>query len=160
MQLRREFPTSEQLAAPKTACLADPVGEPKDLRRSILVVDDDRCLRELLSIHLSNAGYLVSTAEDAVVAGRLILKNAPALVIMDAQMPFMTGYELAAVLRTDERTREIPVVFLTSDDNAPDRAARLGAVACLRKPVIADRLLDLVALYVSKLDVEPVQPDG
>lgn len=149
MQLRREFPTSEQLAAPNTARLADPVGEPKDLRRSILVVDDDRCLRELLSIHLSNAGYLVWTAEDAVIAGRLILKNAPALIVMDAQMPFMTGYELAAVLRTDERTRDIPVVFLTSDDNAPDRAAQLGAVACLRKPVIADRLLDLVALYVS-----------
>ena len=99
-------------------------------------------------MHLSNAGYLVWTAEDAVIAGRLILKNAPALIIMDAQMPFMTGYELAAVLKTDERTREIPVVFLTSDDNAPDRAAQLGAVACLRKPVIADRLLDLVALYV------------
>lgn len=117
--------------------------------KSILVVDDDRCLRELLSIHLSNAGYPVLTAEDAVVAGRLILKQAPALIIMDAEMPFMTGYEFAAVLKTDDRTRDIPVVFLTSDDAVNDRAAQLGAVAYFRKPVIADRLLDLIALYVT-----------
>ena len=65
-------------------------------------------------------------------------------------MPFMTGYELAAVLKTDDRTRDIPVVFLTSDDAVADRAAQLGAVAHLRKPVIADRLLELIALYVTR----------
>ncbi len=139
---------SDQLAEPNGVGVA-PVSKTEDGRRSILVVDDDPCLRELLAIHLSNAGYLVRTAEDAVVAGRLILKSAPALIIMDAEMPFMTGYELAAVLRTDERTRDIPVVFLTSDDNAPDKAAEVGAVAHLRKPVIADRLLDLISLYVN-----------
>lgn len=111
--------------------MACPGGEP-GWPKSILVVDDDRCLRELLSIHLSNAGYSVSTAEDAVVAGRMILKHTPALIIMDAEMPFMTGYELAAVLKTDDRTRDIPVVFLTSDDAFDDRAAQLGAVAYIR----------------------------
>ena len=68
---------------------------------------------------------------------------------MDTEMPFMTGYELAAVLKKEEWTRDVPVVLLASDDDAPGKAAEVGAVACLRKPVVADRLIDLVALYVS-----------
>lgn len=147
--MRRPSATYEPSTVLNSSGLAARGVVPADVRRTVLVVDDDRCLRELLSIHLSNAGYLVWTAEDAVVAGRLILKQAPALIILDAEMPFMTGYELAEVLKTDERTRDIPVVFLTSDDSVPERAAKLGAVAYLRKPVIADRLLDLVALYVT-----------
>ena len=116
---------------------------------SILVVDDDVNLRELLAIHLTNAGYSVLAAEDAVVAGRQILNRAPGLVIMEAELPFLSGYELASVLHRDERTRDIPVILLTREDDAPDKAAQAGAVAYLRKPVIADRLLDLVALYVN-----------
>lgn len=114
----------------------------------MLVVDDDYCLRELLDIHLSNAGYDVRTAEDAVVAGRLVLQRMPDLIILDANMPFMNGYEFAAALKSDPRTANIPVAFLTSDDDASDHAMRLSAVAHLKKPVLADRLIELVALYM------------
>lgn len=124
--------------------------EPPATRGSVLVVDDDYCLRELLDIHLSNAGYEIRTAEDAVVAGRLVLQRVPDLIILDVDMPFMNGYEFAAALKGDPRTESISVAFLTSDDDAGDHARRLGAVAYLKKPVLADRLLELVALYMPR----------
>jgi len=76
-----------------------------------LIVDGDLCLRELLDIHLSNAGYSVCTAEDAAVAGRQNSHEPSALIIMDADMPYMTGYELASVLKANPRTCDIPFVF-------------------------------------------------
>ena len=147
--MAQELPNREQHLALQATAFDATSSTPQDLRRSILIVDDDRCLRELLDIHLSNAGYSVCTAEDAVVAGRQILKEPPALIIMDADMPYMTGYEFASVLKADPRTCDIPFVFLSSDEDVADQASKLGAVAYLRKPVFADRLLEVVALYVS-----------
>ena len=104
---------------------------------------------ELLKLHLSNAGYEVMTAEDAVAAGRHVLKARPDLIIADVGMPYMDGYELVAALKADSATRDIPVVFLTSREDVADYAKQLGAVAYLHKPVSADRLLEIVALYVT-----------
>lgn len=121
----------------------------------VLVVDDDRCLRQLLDIHLANAGYEARTAEDAVAAGRLVLQCLPALILLDVEMPYMDGFEFAAALKADPRTRDIPVAFLTSSDDSGDWVRKVGAVAYLRKPVLADRLLELVALYAPH--AEPAQ---
>ncbi len=118
-------------------------------RARILVIDDDKSMLELLKLHLSNAGYDVVTAEDAVVAGRHVFEAAPDLIIADVSMPYMDGYELVRALKADSATRDIPVVFLTSREDVADYAKQLGAVAYLHKPVSADRLLEIVALYVT-----------
>lgn len=111
----------------------------------IVVVDDDEFMRELLSLHLTNAGYEVLVAEDAVDAGHLVVRSPPDLLIVDVRMPYMTGYEFVRALKDDPETRHIRVVLLTSEEDADQHAARLGADACLGKPVKADRLLELVA---------------
>jgi two-component system chemotaxis response regulator CheY len=116
--------------------------------RTILVVDDSNDVRELLRMHLADAGYEVLTAEDAVEAGRVILRGAPDLMIVDVNMPYMDGFELVATLLADTTIPLFPVMFLTSRDDAEDRAELLGAVACLRKPVLADRLLRTVARHI------------
>lgn len=113
-----------------------------------MVVDDDRMIRDLVRLHLGNEGYDVLLAEDAVAAGHLILKSSPALILVDVHMPYMDGYQFAAALKADPATREIPVVFITTDEDVAQRSRELGAVAYLRKPVRADRLLEVVRLYV------------
>jgi DNA-binding response OmpR family regulator len=113
--------------------------------KKILIVDHDRSIRELLQLHLSNAGYEALVAEDAIVAGRLILQSVPDLMIVEVDMPFMNGIEFVATLKADSRTRDIPVVFLGSNADFDDLARGLGAVAFLTKPVYADRLLEIVA---------------
>jgi CheY-like chemotaxis protein len=62
----------------------------------------------------------------------------------------MNGYEFAEVLKADPATRDIPLVFVTVDDEVAIRSQALGAVAYLRKPVRADLLLDVVRLFAAE----------
>ena len=114
----------------------------------ILVVDDDESLCELLRMHLSAAGYEVSTANDAISAGYQVLKNPPDLLLTDVNMPHMDGFEFVAALKADTTLPRIPVIFLTSSEEGDERGRQLGAVGYLTKPVRADRLLALVAQHV------------
>lgn len=115
---------------------------------AILVVDDDESIRDLLRLHLSAAGYEVHSASDAIEAGYVVLRSPPDLIICDIQMPHMDGFEFVAAMRADTTLPRIPVIFLTSMGEGDARGRELGAVAYLRKPVRADRLLQLVAKHV------------
>ena len=117
------------------------------MAKSILVVDDDQSLRELLRLHLSSAGYEVRTAADGIEAGYSVLKDPPDLIITDVNMPHMNGYEFVGALRSDDKVRAIPVIFLTSMDEV-DRGKALGAVGYITKPVRADVLLATVAQHL------------
>lgn len=115
---------------------------------TILVVDDDASLRQLLRLHLSSAGYEVLVAEDAIAAGYLVLRQPPDLIIADVHMPHMDGFEFVAALKSDKTLPYIPVIFLTSLEEGDQRGKELGAVGYLTKPVRADRLLAMVAQHV------------
>jgi CheY-like chemotaxis protein len=115
---------------------------------TILVVDDDESIRDLLRMHLSAAGYEVHVAEDAIAAGYLVLRSPPDLIISDVHMPHMDGFEFIAALKADSTLPKIPVIFLTSHEEGDERGKQLGAVGYITKPVRADRLLALVAQHV------------
>ena len=125
--------------------------QPRHRPGRIVVIDDDGVMRQLLDMHLRNAGYEVFSAEDAVDGGHLILRTLPDLIICDVDMPYLNGYEFVAALKTHDTTRAIPIVFLTSNEDLDGLTGRLGAVAHLTKPVRADRLLEVVALYAQRL---------
>ena len=116
---------------------------------SILVVDDDESIRELLRLHLSSAGYQVEVAADAIAAGYAVLRNPPDLILTDISMPHMTGFEFVAALKADSSVPYIPVIFLTSIEDGDLRGKELGAVGYITKPVRADKLLSLVAQHVA-----------
>lgn len=78
----------------------------------------------------------------------MILERPPDLVITDVDMPFMTGYEFVAALKGDRSTDGIPVIFLAAHDDVDEHSKTLGAVAYFRKPISADRLLEVVGLYM------------
>ena len=99
----------------------------------ILVVDDDRRLRELLRKYLSDSGYLVTTAEDAAAARARLESLSFDLLVLDVMMPGESGLELTESLR---RTSRVPILLLTAMDEARDRIAGLegGADDYLAKP--------------------------
>ncbi len=115
---------------------------------TILVVDDDESLLELLRMHLGAAGYDVQMAADAIAAGYIVLRSPPDLIICDVHMPHMDGFEFVAAVKADKSVPDIPVIFLTSFDDGDHRGRALGAVGYLTKPVRADLLLALVAKHV------------
>jgi DNA-binding response OmpR family regulator len=116
---------------------------------TILVVDDDASMRDLLRLHLSAAGYDVLVAEDAIAAGYMVLRNPPDLIISDVNMPHLDGFEFIQALKSDKTLPQIPVIFLTSMEEGDHRGKELGAVGYITKPVRADKLLTLVAQHVS-----------
>ncbi len=115
----------------------------------ILVVDDDEDMRELLRLHLQNAGYRVITAEDAVIAGHYVVERAPELIIADYKMPYMSGLEFVGALRADVTIPDIPVIFLTGMENISELAGKTFGFPLLTKPMLADDLLAVVARQLS-----------
>jgi two-component system chemotaxis response regulator CheY len=127
----------------------DPLTGQDARMKTVLVMDDDECMRELLRLHLRNAGYEVLEAEDAVAAGHLLLKRRPDILLAaDVERPYMSGLELVEAMRADPATCAVPVIFITCRPDAEPRARALGAAALLAKPLHVDHLLAIVAEHL------------
>jgi signal transduction histidine kinase/CheY-like chemotaxis protein len=112
--------------------------QPQD--KSILVVDDDPNIRSLLQQELTEAGYSVRLAEDGRKALTLIREEIPGLIILDVMMPEMNGFDVAAVLKNDPSTMDIPIIILSIVEDK-ERGFRLGVDRYLTKPI------DTVSLF-------------
>ncbi|WP_169749139.1 response regulator [Flavihumibacter petaseus] len=101
---------------------------------TILVVDDDNSIRSLLQQELSDAGYQVDAATNGKEAIAAIRKQRPDLVILDVMMPEMNGFDVAAILKNDPQTMDIPIIVLSIvQDKA--RGYRIGVDRYLTKPI-------------------------
>ncbi|MDP9386623.1 MAG: EAL domain-containing protein [Actinomycetota bacterium] len=109
----------------------------------VLVVDDDRVLRRLLSLTLSSAGFRVEEAADGAQALDLVRRRPFSAVLLDNAMPGMSGLDVLARLRADEATRTLPVLLVTGDDEVAARVHGLqqGADDYVTKPFHPDELL-------------------
>ncbi len=103
---------------------------------TILIVDDSPTVRRVLGFTLRQNGHTVLSATNGQEALDLLLGTAVDLVIADVSMPEMDGIALLRRLRTDERTRDLPVVMLTASGQSHDRilAEEAGANGFLTKP--------------------------
>jgi CheY-like chemotaxis protein len=102
----------------------------------VLVADDERAIRLLCRVNLAASGMDVLEAGDGREALELARKERPDLVLLDVMMPEVDGWTVARELAADERTREIPIVFLTARAEDADRrlGEQLGGVGYLVKP--------------------------
>jgi DNA-binding response OmpR family regulator len=119
----------------------------------ILVADDDRDVRELSIFTLRFAGHEVlgaSSGEEAVNQAKL---NTPDLILMDVRMPKMNGYEACKLLKTDQSTSSIPVIFLSARGQESEVQAGLsvGAVDYILKPIAPDELTETVKYHLKKV---------
>ena len=108
--------------------------DPPAARQVVLVVDDDSNIRSLLQQELTEAGYVVRLAEDGRKALALIREETPGLVILDVMMPEMNGFDVAAVLKNDPATMDIPIIILSIVEDK-ERGFRLGVDRYLTKPI-------------------------
>jgi two-component system sensor histidine kinase/response regulator len=135
---------------------------PDEKKIRILIIDDDVGFRDLLRLHLSAAGYQVQVAEDGVTGGRALLAQTPDLIVSDVNMPFLDGFELLSLLRSDAGTASIPVILLSgrSDGDTMAKAVELGAADYLTKPVTRDQLLESIeACLVRAKKARSTPPD-
>jgi DNA-binding response OmpR family regulator len=98
-------------------------------RPLVLVADDDPDILNLVTLRLERDGYEVVRATDGEGALEQALERAPDLALLDVSMPKLDGYEVAQRLRAHERTREMPIIFLTARAQTSDVARGLEAGA-------------------------------
>ena len=99
----------------------------------ILIVDDERHNRQLLEVMLAPEGFLLQTAASGEEALAIVAQQPPDLILLDIMMPGMDGYQVAASIKGNLATRNIPVIMVTALD---DRTQGGGGV--VTKPVAAN----------------------
>ncbi|MGH8208368.1 MAG: phosphate regulon transcriptional regulator PhoB [Steroidobacteraceae bacterium] len=104
--------------------------------KEILVVEDERPVREMIAFCLSRAGFTVREAADARSAQTAVDERVPHLVLLDWMLPGVSGIEFARVLKADPRTCELPIVIQTAEAEESDKVEGLdgGADDYLTKP--------------------------
>ncbi len=113
----------------------------KDHSAKIMIVDDDDSIRSLLQQELSDAGYLISEARNGKQALTMVREQRPDLIILDIMMPEMNGFDVAAVLKNDPATMDIPIIVLSIvQDHA--RGFRIGIDRYLNKPIDTNTLFN------------------
>lgn|SRR5262249_58397265 len=114
----------------------------------ILIVEDDPDVRGALATVLESVGYRIVEAEHGLEAlQRLRTSMVFCLILLDLYMPTMNGWAFREEQMKDPSLAAIPVIVITADVTAARKAADLGAVASLTKPVDFDELLGLVARH-------------
>ena len=123
----------------------------------VLVADDDAELRELIAFTLSQAGYLVIKAGDGSAAVRLFAAEAPDLVVLDINMPALSGFQVCEAIRARSR---VPVMMLTVRGEEEDlvRALGLGADDYLTKPFSPRTLLARIRALLRRAGMESTTP--
>ena len=116
---------------------------------TILVVDDDTPIRSLLRQELSEAGYQVTEAANGKAALDMVRLKKPDLIILDVMMPEINGFDVAAVLKNDPDTMDIPIIILSIVEDQ-ERGFRIGVDRYLTKPIDTVKLFHEVDALIEQ----------
>ena len=118
----------------------------------ILIAEDERDIRDLITFTLTFGGYQVVAAANGEEALEKARVEIPDLIMMDVRMPKMTGYEACQEMKKDDRIKHIPVVFLSAKGQESEVATGLdvGAVEYILKPFSPDQLTERVKELLQK----------
>lgn len=113
------------------------------ISRRVVALDDDPVVLTVISRVLERAGYRVVTTRDPIRFWEALIGEPPDLVLLDLEMPTLSGYEVCRVLRNDVKYRHLPIIVLTAHQELEEyrKALEAGADDVLGKPLQADRLL-------------------
>lgn len=118
----------------------------------ILIAEDERDIRDLIVFTLEFGGFQVIAATNGQEAVELARQHRPDLILLDVRMPKMTGYEACRILKSQEETRSIPVVFLSAKGQESEirQGMEAGADAYIIKPFAPDELIQQVKAILDR----------
>jgi len=117
---------------------------------TILVIDDSNTNIVLLQAVLNGKGYKIETALNVKEAYNIMNRNMPDLILLDLLLPRINGYDFLKEIKSDIRTKGIPVVVVSAltDQENVTKAMALGAYDFIKKPVDIQKLVELVATVI------------
>ena len=118
----------------------------------ILIAEDERDIRDLITFTLGFAGFEVVAASNGEEAVNLARQEIPDLILMDVRMPRMTGYEACALMKADAKLKDIPVIFLSAkgQDSEIQTGLQAGAADYLLKPFAPDQLTERIQTVLAR----------
>ena len=132
------------------------------MKPCILLIEDDRDMRELVAGHLEHAGFDVQRAEDGIKGQALALQYAPDLILLDLMLPKVDGLTLCQRLRRDERTASIPILMITALGGIKDKVTGFnsGADDYMTKPFDLEELHVRVKALLRRTNRAPLGSSG
>ena len=133
---------------------------------TILIVEDEPAIAELVSLHCRHAGYTVKVAHAVLDARDIVDETLPDLVVLDWMLPNKSGIDFARELRRDERTRDLPILMLTARAAEDDkvRGLEVGADDYVTKPFspkeLVARIKALLRRAAPDVSEEPLEVAG
>jgi two-component system, OmpR family, phosphate regulon response regulator PhoB len=118
----------------------------------ILIVEDEPAIQELIAVNLSHAGHTVRCVSDAEQAYQVLLDWMPDLILLDWMLPGVSGLEFTRILRTEPRTRDVPLIILSARIEERDKIAGLeaGADDYITKPFSARELIARIGVILRR----------
>lgn len=116
--------------------------------KKVLAVDDDQNILESLYVILSDEGYTPVVANNGMAVEEQIEKNAPDLVLLDIRLPGLPGNEVAKRIKSNKKTRHIPVILLSANFDGKLLSSLSGADAFIEKPFDISTLTNTVKRYI------------
>lgn len=122
----------------------------RPVNKNILVVDDSNTNLVLLEAVFSSNGYTIFTAISVKDAFSIIKNNTPALILLDLNMPELSGYDFLEKIKADIELKDIPIIIVSalSDEASISKSISLGASEFVKKPVDIPLLKELVSKYL------------
>ena len=120
--------------------------------RVIMVIDDSATVRKLISGKLEKSGHEVICAEDGLEALAKLNEIMPDLILLDINMPRMDGYQVCKLIRSNDATKDIPVVMISGKDGFFDkvRGRMSGSTGYITKPFGPETLMKMVETYIAQ----------
>jgi two-component system cell cycle response regulator len=116
----------------------------RDRQTSVLLAEDDRALRRFLEVVLGRAGYKVISASNGLEAMKLVMSTPIDVVVTDAMMPNLSGYEFCRFLRNSPTLSHMPVILLSALERKDANRNAEQADAFLAKPVSGEKLIECI----------------
>ena len=122
--------------------------------KRIVIVDDDRDLREMLRLRLEKEGYVVTVASSGLRLVGSLHADRPDLIILDVMMAWIDGFDLCRAIKKNPHYRHIPVFFVTalSSDEDVRRGYEAGATRYFTKPVKVEELVSAISSELKQED--------
>ncbi|MFA6226803.1 MAG: response regulator [Methanoregula sp.] len=121
------------------------------MTRKIYVIEDDQPILELMELLIRKLDFEPVLVENVIESLEMIQQDPPALILLDIMMAPMNGWELLALLRKDEKTRDLPVIFFTASPSVKEKMALLNDphLGMLQKPVSFTELKEEIGRFIS-----------
>jgi len=117
--------------------------------KKILVAEDDKSILEVIKIILEGEGYQIYSTDEKDTIFSIIEKNRPSLILLDIWLSGYDGGLIAKDLKSKNRTKDIPLIMISANNDTPKITKEVGADDYLQKPFDIDKLLDLVKKHAS-----------